>query len=93
MEALGEVNATQEELHFLPPPDGDPNNLGYHDYPPNIGILPPVLPAGFEGVNFPEDPIRLLSVQVRVAFLFPEHPPSLIGAKKRLKVTLHVTLA
>ncbi|XP_007568129.1 neuropeptide Y receptor Y2, like [Poecilia formosa] len=64
MEAFGEVNATQEELRFLPSPDSDPNNLGYHDYPPNIGILPPVLPAGFEGVNFPEDPIRLLSVQV-----------------------------
>ncbi|KAK5606882.1 Neuropeptide Y receptor type 2 [Crenichthys baileyi] len=64
MEAFGEVNATQEELRFLPPPDSDPNNLGYHDYPPNIGIPPPVLPTGFEGVNFPEDPIRLLSVQV-----------------------------
>ncbi|MEQ2174741.1 hypothetical protein GOODEAATRI_011021 [Goodea atripinnis] len=63
MEAFGEVNATQEELRFLPPPDSDPNNLGYHDYSPNIGIPPPVLPTGFEGVNFPEDPIRLLSVQ------------------------------
>ncbi|XP_040887635.1 neuropeptide Y receptor Y2, like [Toxotes jaculatrix] len=55
MEAVTAANDTQDELRLLPPPDDDPGNLGYHDYDPNAGAVP---------VNFPEDPIRLLSVQV-----------------------------
>lgn len=72
MEAIGAANATQEELHFLPLPNNNPDNLGYHDYSSNIGIPPPVLPTGFGvggvGGVFPEDPIRLLSVQVPARF-------------------------
>uniref|UniRef100_A0A3Q1GSR9 Neuropeptide Y receptor type 2 n=1 Tax=Acanthochromis polyacanthus TaxID=80966 RepID=A0A3Q1GSR9_9TELE len=56
MEAFSAINATQEVLH-LPPPDDR--------YDPNAGPITPDLPTPvFEGVNFPEDPIRLLSVQV-----------------------------
>ncbi|XP_029283128.1 neuropeptide Y receptor Y2, like [Cottoperca gobio] len=62
MEAVSAVNATQP----TPPPDDDPGNFGYHDYYPNASsAIPPAVPTLlFEGVNFPEDPIRLLSVQV-----------------------------
>ncbi|XP_056224309.1 neuropeptide Y receptor Y2, like [Seriola aureovittata] len=62
MEAVSAVNDTQDQLRLLPPPGDD---LSYHDYDPNGGAVPPALPTlVFEGVNFPEDPIRLLSVQV-----------------------------
>ncbi|KAI3375879.1 hypothetical protein L3Q82_003754 [Scortum barcoo] len=62
MEAVSAVNATQDELRLPDPPDDDP---GYHDYDPNAVANPPVLPTlVFEGMNFPEDPIKLLSVQV-----------------------------
>ncbi|XP_042337304.1 kiSS-1 receptor-like, partial [Plectropomus leopardus] len=66
MEAVSAVNATQDELRLLPLPDDDPGNLGYHDYDPNAsGANSPALPPlVFEGVDFPEDPIKLLSVQV-----------------------------
>ncbi|KAM9717593.1 LOW QUALITY PROTEIN: neuropeptide Y receptor type 2-like [Menidia menidia] len=47
------ANGTQDELRLLP------DDLRYHDYDPGAAT-----PTGFEGVNFPEDPIRLLSVQV-----------------------------
>ncbi|XP_047443256.1 neuropeptide Y receptor Y2, like [Mugil cephalus] len=59
MDDLSAVNATQDELGLLPLPDDDPSSI-------NGGApVPPVLPTGlFEGVNFPEDPIRLPSVQV-----------------------------
>ncbi|XP_070785547.1 neuropeptide Y receptor Y2, like [Enoplosus armatus] len=61
MEAGSAVNTTQDEL--LPRPGDD--NPSYHDYDPNGGANPPALPTLlFEGVNFPEDPIKLLSVQV-----------------------------
>ena len=61
MEAVSAVNATPDELRLLP--DDDP---GYPDYDPGAGANPPALPTlVFEGVNFPEDPIKLLSVQVR----------------------------
>ncbi|GLD68584.1 neuropeptide Y receptor type 2-like protein, partial [Lates japonicus] len=60
MEAVSVANDTQD----LPLPDDDPGSLGYHDYDPNGGAMPPALPTlVFEGVNFPEDPIKLLSVQ------------------------------
>lgn len=69
MEAVSAANATQDVLRLLPPPDDDPGNLGYHDYDPNAGANPPALPTLlFEGVNFPEDPIKLLSVQVQVSY-------------------------
>ncbi|XP_022622375.1 neuropeptide Y receptor type 2-like [Seriola dumerili] len=62
MEAVSAANDTQDQLRLLPPPGDD---LSYHDYDPNGGAVPPALPTlVFEGVNFPEDPIRLLSVQV-----------------------------
>ncbi|XP_071316005.1 neuropeptide Y receptor Y2, like [Trachinotus anak] len=65
MEAISAANDTQDQLRLLPPPDDDPGNLSYNDYDPNGGGVPPALPTlVFEGVNFPEDPIRLLSVQV-----------------------------
>uniref|UniRef100_A0A1A8MTY6 Neuropeptide Y receptor type 2 n=1 Tax=Nothobranchius pienaari TaxID=704102 RepID=A0A1A8MTY6_9TELE len=59
MEAISNINTTQEVSH--PSNDNDP---GYHDYDSSIDIPPPALPTGLEGVTFPEDPIRLLSVQV-----------------------------
>eukprot|EP00064_Thunnus_orientalis_P020128 superscaffoldBa00005375_g20260 len=60
MEAVSTANATQDELRLLP----DDDNLGYHDYNSGAGAAPPALPTlVFEGVNFPEDPIKLLSVQ------------------------------
>lgn len=34
---------------------------------PNAGPIPPALPT-LVGVNFPEDPIKLLSVQVEVLY-------------------------
>ncbi|XP_038588840.1 neuropeptide Y receptor Y2, like [Micropterus salmoides] len=64
MEAVGAVNGTQDDLRLRPLPDDDPGNLDYHDYGPNAGANPPAFPTVFEGVNFPEDPIKLLSVQV-----------------------------
>lgn len=68
MEVISTANATQDGLRFLPPPDNDSGNLGYHDS--SAGAEPPALPTlVFEGVNFPEDPIKLLSVQVEVSFL------------------------
>ncbi len=67
MEAVSVVNPTPDELRLLPPPDDDPSNLSSHDYDPGAGSGPPALPTLlFEGVNFPEDPIQLLSVQVEV---------------------------
>lgn len=71
MDAVSAVNATQDELRLLDPTDDDPGNLGYHDYDPNTVANPPALPT-FEGVNFPEDPIKLLSVQVEVSEYFDE---------------------
>lgn len=69
MEAVSAVNATQDELRLLPPPDDDLDNLGYHDYNQRVGANPPVLPTLVsEGVNFPEDPIKLLSVQVEFSY-------------------------
>ncbi|KAM6908870.1 neuropeptide Y receptor Y2, like [Xenentodon cancila] len=62
MEDVSAANATQDEPRPLP--DDNTGTLGYHDYDPNASASPPALPTGFEGVNFPEDPIRLLSVQV-----------------------------
>uniref|UniRef100_A0A8C7XVZ0 Neuropeptide Y receptor type 2 n=1 Tax=Oryzias sinensis TaxID=183150 RepID=A0A8C7XVZ0_9TELE len=59
MEAVGAANTTQAGLRLLATPDDGPNHLDYRDYAPV-----PALPTGFEGVSFPEDPIRLLSVQV-----------------------------
>ncbi|XP_019951007.1 neuropeptide Y receptor Y2, like [Paralichthys olivaceus] len=65
MEAVSVANDTQDELRFLPTSDDDPGHVGYRDYDPDASAVPPVLPTLlFEGVNFPEDPIRLLSVQV-----------------------------
>lgn len=74
MEPVSAANATQDELRLLPPPDDDPGNFGYHDYGQNtVGGLAPALPTqGFEGVNFQEDPIKLLSVQVEETFYI--HP-------------------
>ncbi|XP_053199655.1 neuropeptide Y receptor Y2, like [Scomber japonicus] len=62
MEAVSTAsNATEDEFRLLPLPD---NDSGYHDYNAG-GAAPPALPTlVFEGVNFPEDPIKLLSVQV-----------------------------
>ncbi|XP_078132335.1 neuropeptide Y receptor Y2, like [Sander vitreus] len=52
MEAISAVNAT-------------PDDPGYANYDPTTGADPPELPTlVFEGVNFPEDTIKLLSVQV-----------------------------
>ncbi|XP_068164214.1 neuropeptide Y receptor Y2, like [Antennarius striatus] len=65
MEAISAVNATQDELRLLLPPDDELGNLAYHDYDPDGRANQPVLPTLlFEGVNFQEDPIKLLSVQV-----------------------------
>lgn len=64
MEALDEVNSTRDKPHLPLPLDDGLNNPGYHDYEPGSAmatVLPTVL---FEGMNFPEDTIRLLSVQV-----------------------------
>uniref|UniRef100_UPI0037E7FD8A neuropeptide Y receptor Y2, like n=1 Tax=Semicossyphus pulcher TaxID=241346 RepID=UPI0037E7FD8A len=61
MEAVSAFNATPDEL----PPDDDLGNLVYHDYDRMSGANPPALPTlVLEGVNFSEDPIQLLSVQV-----------------------------
>ncbi|CAK6974713.1 neuropeptide Y receptor Y2%2C like [Scomber scombrus] len=54
-------NATQDELRLLPLPD---NNSGYHDYDAGSAAPPAIPTLLLEGVNFPEDPIKLLSVQV-----------------------------
>ncbi|KAF1380917.1 hypothetical protein PFLUV_G00169040 [Perca fluviatilis] len=52
MEAVSAVNAT-------------PDDPGFPYYDPTTGADPPELPTlVFEGVNFPEDTIKLLSVQV-----------------------------
>ncbi|XP_047192213.1 neuropeptide Y receptor Y2, like isoform X3 [Scophthalmus maximus] len=59
MEAVSAANDTGNELRLLP--DDDPGNLAYRDYDSTAAVLPTLV---FEGVNFPEDPIRLLSVQV-----------------------------
>lgn len=65
MAAISSVNATQDELRLLLPPGDALGNIAYHDYDPSSGAKQPVLPTSeFEGVNIPEDPIRLLSVQV-----------------------------
>lgn len=53
MDGIGAANGTQEELRLLPPP-GD----GYEEKAAT-NLL-------FEDLNLPEDPIRLLSVQVVV---------------------------
>lgn len=62
MEAVGAANTTQAELRLLATPDDEPDSLDYRDYGQNADAP---LPTGFEGVSFPEDPIRLLSVQVQ----------------------------
>ncbi|XP_069580711.1 neuropeptide Y receptor type 2-like [Brachyistius frenatus] len=65
MEAVSAVNATPDVLRLPPPPGDDPDNPGYHDYGRNSGAAPPALPTlVFRGGNFPEDPIKMLSVQV-----------------------------
>ncbi|KAM7366632.1 hypothetical protein PAMP_016053 [Pampus punctatissimus] len=65
MEAISTANATQDELRLLPLPVNDSGNIGYHDYDSDASAAPPALPTLlFEGVTFPEDPIKLLSVQV-----------------------------
>ncbi|XP_035005404.1 neuropeptide Y receptor Y2, like [Hippoglossus stenolepis] len=65
MEAISVANDSLDELHFLPTSDDDLGNVGYRDYDPDASAVPPVLPSLVsEAVNFPEDPIRLLSVQV-----------------------------
>lgn len=51
MDGAGAANGTQEELRLLLPPDD-----GYEEKAAT-NLL-------FEDLNFPEDPIRLLSVQV-----------------------------
>lgn len=66
MEALDEVNSTRDKPRLPLPLDDGLNNPGYHDYEPGSAmatVLPTVL---FEGMNFPEDTIRLLSVQVQL---------------------------
>ncbi|XP_068611964.1 neuropeptide Y receptor Y2, like [Brachionichthys hirsutus] len=65
METISAVNATQDELRLLLPPDNELGNLVYQDYDPDASAKQPVLPTLlFEGVTFQEDPIKLLSVQV-----------------------------
>ncbi|KAF7646536.1 hypothetical protein LDENG_00185660 [Lucifuga dentata] len=65
MDATSSSNATSGELHLLSPSDHDSANLGYHDYGSSAGSAPSAPPTlVFERVNFPEDPIKLLSVQV-----------------------------
>nr|XP_046236103.1 neuropeptide Y receptor Y2, like [Scatophagus argus]XP_046236104.1 neuropeptide Y receptor Y2, like [Scatophagus argus]XP_046236105.1 neuropeptide Y receptor Y2, like [Scatophagus argus]XP_046236106.1 neuropeptide Y receptor Y2, like [Scatophagus argus] len=66
MEAVSAVNVTQDDLRLLPPPHVNPGNFSYHDYDPSAGADPTVSPTLVlgEGVTFPEDPIKLLSVQV-----------------------------
>lgn len=54
MDAVSAANGSQEELRLLLPEDDD--------YEKNAGAN-----LLFEGLNFPEDPIRLLSVQVEVS--------------------------
>lgn len=54
MDAVSAANGSQEELRLLLPEDDD--------YEKNAGTN-----LLFEGLNFPEDPIRLLSVQVEVS--------------------------
>ncbi|XP_074518501.1 neuropeptide Y receptor Y2, like [Halichoeres trimaculatus] len=62
MEAISALNATQDD--FLPD-DDDPRKLVFNDYDQTGRVSPPALPPlVFEGVNFPEDSIKLLSVQV-----------------------------
>lgn len=53
MDAVSTANGSQEELRLLLPED---------DYEKNAGAN-----LLFEGLNFPEDPIRLLSVQVEAS--------------------------
>lgn len=55
MDGSGTANGTQEELRLLPPPDD-----GYEEK-----VATNLL---FDDLNLPEDPIRLLSVQVVVLF-------------------------
>lgn len=58
MEVGSAANATRDELRLLPPPGDGLDSFG-------VEVNPPVLPTLlFEGVSFPEDPIKLLSVQV-----------------------------
>lgn len=71
MEAVIAVNSTQDEL----PPNDDLGNVSFLDYDPNNSATPSALPTlAFEGVNFPEDPIRLPSVQVLVSRLSLHFP-------------------
>ncbi|XP_062240535.1 neuropeptide Y receptor Y2, like [Platichthys flesus] len=63
MEAVSVANDSLDELHF--PPTSDDVHVDYHDYDPDASAVPPVLQTlSSEALNFPEDPIRLLSVQV-----------------------------
>ncbi|KAM9836736.1 neuropeptide Y receptor Y2, like [Aulostomus maculatus] len=58
MDVVSTANTTEDKLRLLPE-----NNPG--DYDSGGGAGPPALPTlVFKGVNFPEDPIKLLSVQV-----------------------------
>ena len=63
MEALGAVNASQDELRLLPPPDDSPSYIDWDPDGANLPVFPTLL---FQGVNFPEDSIKLLSVQVEL---------------------------
>ncbi|CAB1451407.1 unnamed protein product [Pleuronectes platessa] len=62
MEAVSVANDSLDKLHFLSTSDDDLGQVGYRDYDPDASAVPPTLSS--EGLNFPEDPIRLLSVQV-----------------------------
>lgn len=57
MDGPGAANGTQEELRLLPPPDN-----GYEEKAAT-NLL-------FDDLNLPEDPIRLLSVQVVAPFSY-----------------------
>ncbi|KAM3857516.1 neuropeptide Y receptor Y2, like [Diretmus argenteus] len=61
MDAVSQANATQDELRLFTQSDDDSGDLGYLDYGPGDGAGPSPLPPQ---VDFPEDPIKLLSVQV-----------------------------
>ncbi|XP_029932089.1 neuropeptide Y receptor Y2, like [Myripristis murdjan] len=72
MEAVSQANATQDELRLFGQSDDDPGDPSYHDYGSSTAAGPSLLPppVDFEGVNFPEDSIKLLSVQVVVILAY-----------------------
>lgn len=57
MDGPGAANGTQEELRLLPPPDD-----GFEEKVATNLV--------FDDLNLPEDPIRLLSVQVVAPFSY-----------------------